>query len=155
MKIDFEYGHGTMAAELPDDTDVFVPGETVADPPAIPESEIVEKTRAVIQNPMGMKPIPELVGPESKVTIIFPDRVKGGSHPTAHRKVSIPILIEECVKAGVKKENLRFICSNGLHRKNRKDEIRTILGDDLFNEYWWTGQIVNHDSEDWDNLVDL
>ena len=155
MKIDFEYGHGTMAAELPDNTDVFVPGETVADPPAIAESEIVEKTRAVIQNPMGMKPIPELVGPESKVAIIFPDRVKGGSHATAHRKVSIPLLIEECVKAGVKKENLKFICSNGLHRKNRKDEIRTILGDELFNEYWWTGQIVNHDSEDWDNLVDL
>ena len=103
MKIDFEYGHGTMAAELPDNTDVFVPGETVADPPAIAESEIVEKTRAAIQNPMGMKPIPELVGPESKVAIIFPDRVKGGSHPTAHRKVSIPLLIEECVKAGVKK----------------------------------------------------
>jgi nickel-dependent lactate racemase len=155
MKIDFEYGHGTMAAELPDNTDVFVPGETVPDPPAIAESEIVEKTRKAIENPIGMKSIPELVGPESKVTIIFPDRVKGGSHETAHRKVSIPILIEECVKAGVKKENLKFICSNGLHRKNRKDEIHTILGDDLFNEYWWTGQIVNHDSEDWDNLVDL
>ncbi len=29
MKIDFEYGQGTMTAELPDNTDIFIPGETV------------------------------------------------------------------------------------------------------------------------------
>ena len=28
MKIDFEYGQGTMTAELPDNTDIFIPGET-------------------------------------------------------------------------------------------------------------------------------
>ena len=32
MKLDFEYGQGTMAAELPDNTDIFIPGETVKDP---------------------------------------------------------------------------------------------------------------------------
>lgn len=32
-----------MAAELPDNTDVFIPGETVADPPCIPEDQLVEK----------------------------------------------------------------------------------------------------------------
>ena len=37
MKLDFEYGHGLMSAELPDNTDVFIPGTTVADPPCIPE----------------------------------------------------------------------------------------------------------------------
>ena len=25
MKLDFEYGHGKMSAELPDNTDVFIP----------------------------------------------------------------------------------------------------------------------------------
>ena len=37
MKIDFEYGQGTMTAELPDNTDIFIPGETVKDPDYIPE----------------------------------------------------------------------------------------------------------------------
>ena len=32
MKIAFEYGHGTMEACLPDNTDIFIPGETVKDP---------------------------------------------------------------------------------------------------------------------------
>ena len=39
MKIDFEYGQGTMTAELPDNTDIFIPGETVKDPDYIPEDK--------------------------------------------------------------------------------------------------------------------
>ena len=40
MKLNFEYGQGTMAAELPDNTDVFIPGETVKDPAYIPEDQL-------------------------------------------------------------------------------------------------------------------
>lgn len=156
MNIAFEYGQGMMVAELPEDrTDVFIPGETISDPDFIPFDKIVEETRKSILNPIGMEPVGELVHEGSKVVIVFPDRVKGGEHTTAHRKVSIPLIIEECLKAGVKKSNIRLICSNGLHRKNTKTEIKRILGEELFNQYWWTGQITNHDSEDYENLVDL
>ena len=34
MKLDFEYGQGTMSANLPDNTDIFIPGETVPIPNA-------------------------------------------------------------------------------------------------------------------------
>ena len=40
MKLDFEYGLGTMQAELPDNTDVFIAGETVKDPACIPEDQL-------------------------------------------------------------------------------------------------------------------
>jgi hypothetical protein len=153
--VEFEYGQGTMTAQLPDTTDIFIPGETVADPPFIPEEKLVEETRRSIQNPIGMKAIPELVSEGSKITIVFPDRVKGGFQDTSHRKTAIPIVIEECLKAGVREADIRLICSNGLHRKNTREEIRRILGDGVFNRFWETHQIVNHDSEDRDNLVDL
>ncbi|MGI6005693.1 MAG: lactate racemase domain-containing protein, partial [Christensenellales bacterium] len=68
---------------------------------------------------------------------------------------SIPIILQECLKAGVRKQDIKLICSNGLHRKNTKEEIRSLLGEKVFNDYYYDGQIVNHDSEDWDNLVDL
>jgi len=156
MKLSFEYGQGLMDAELPEDrTDVFVPGETVPDPPHIPAEKLEEETRKSILNPIGMEPISKLVREGSKVTIVFPDRVKGGFQDNSHRKVAIPIIIEECLKAGVDKKDILLICSNGLHRKNTKEEIKSILGEELFDEYWWSGQIINHDSEDWDNLVDL
>ena len=37
MKLDFEYGQGTMSANLPDNTDIFIPGETVPDPECLPQ----------------------------------------------------------------------------------------------------------------------
>lgn len=156
MKIDFEYGQGMMTADLPDDrTDIFIPGETIPDPEYIPSDKLEEETRRSILNPIGMDPISKLVKKGSKVTIVFPDRVKGGFQNNSHRKVAIPILLEECIKAGVEKKDILLICSNGLHRKNTREEIKSILGERVFNEYWWSEQIVNHDSEDWDNLVDL
>lgn len=156
MKVNFEYGQGVMTAELPEDrTDVFIPGTTVPDPAYIPEDQIVEVTRESILNPIGMKPISDLVKKGSKVTIVFPDRVKGGFQDTAHRKISIPIILEECFKAGVEKKDILLICSNGLHRKNTEKEIKSILGDKVFYDFWHSNQIINHDSEDYDNLVDL
>lgn len=155
MKLDFEYGQGTMSAELPDNTDVFIPGVTVPDPPYIPEDQLVEATRHSIQNPIGMEPLSKLAKKGSKVTIVFPDNVKGGEQPTAHRKVCIPIILEELYKAGVDKKDILLICSNGLHRKNTEREIYNILGPDIFHQFWYTHQIINHDSEDYDHMVDL
>jgi hypothetical protein len=151
--VQFEYGEGTLSADLPDSAAIFIPGETVADPPYL---ENVEKaTRQSILNPIGMPPISELVGPGSTVTISFPDRVKGGFQENSHRRTAIPILIEECLKAGVAKKDILLICSNGLHRKNTNQEIRAILGPSVYDEFMPSRQIINHDSEDWDNLVDL
>ena len=155
MNLNFEYGNGFMKAELPDNTDIFIPGETIADPPHIPEELLVEKTLYSIRHPIGMEPISKQVKAGSKVTIIFPDRVKGGEQPTSHRKISIKLILQELYDAGVKKEDILLICSNGLHRKNTEKEIRGVLGDELFFEFIHTGQIINHDSEDYEHLVDL
>ena len=155
MNLNFEYGHGFMKAELPDNTDIFIPGETVADPPHIPEELLIEKTLHSIRHPIGMEPISKQVKAGSKVTIIFPDRVKGGEQSTSHRKISIKLILQELYGAGVKKEDILLICSNGLHRKNTEKEIRGVLGDELFFEFIHTGQIINHDSEDYEHLVDL
>ena len=155
MKIDFEYGQGVMSANLPDNTDVFIPGVTVADPPYIPEDRLEEETLKSIRNPIGMEPLSKLAKKGSKVTIVFPDRVKGGEQPTSHRKISIRLILKELYAAGVEKKDILLICSNGLHRKNTEKEIRGVLGDELFNEFWYSHQIINHDSEDYEHLVDL
>lgn len=155
MNVALEYGHGTVNVTLPDSADIFIPGETVPDPPYIPEDQLVEKTLESIRNPMGMEPLSELAHKGSKVTIIFPDRVKGGEQPTSHRKISIKLILQELYAAGVEKKDILLICSNGLHRKNTEAEIRGVLGEELFHEFWHTHQIINHDSEDYDHLVDL
>ena len=155
MKLSFEYGHGMMDAQLPDNTDVFIPGETVADPPCIPESELEERTLQSLRNPIGMEPLSKLAKKGSRVTIVFPDRVKGGEQATSHRKISIRLVLQELYAAGVEKKDILLICSNGLHRKNTEQEILGVLGKELFDQFWHCGQIINHDSEDYEHLVDL
>lgn len=152
-KVQLEYGQGVLDVELPDTADVFIPGETVQDPPLL--KDIEEATRESIINPIGMPSISELIGSGAKVTISFPDRVKGGFQESSHRRTCIPILIDECLQAGVMKKDIKLICSIGLHRKNTDEEIRSILGDRVYNDFMSLNQITNHDSEDWDNLIEL
>lgn len=157
MILKFEYGEGLMAANLPDNTDVFIPGETVKDPEALPQdwNSLYEATLESIRNPIGMQSLTELATPESKVVFVIPDIVKGGCQPTSHRKVSIRACLDELYSCGVKKENILLLISNGLHPRATEAEVKKILGDDLFNEFYYSGQITSHDSEDYENLVDL
>ena len=109
MKIAFEYGHGLMEANLPDNTDVFIPGVTVADPECIPTDKIEEETLKSLRNPLGMPPLTELAKKGSKIAIIFPDRVKGGEQETAHRKVSMKLILKELYSVGVEKKDILLI----------------------------------------------
>ncbi len=155
--IEFEYGHGLMSAQLPDSTDVFIPGETVKDPPPLPQSmeELLEATRQSIRNPIGMPTLSKLAKKGSKVVFVIPDIVKGGLQATSHRKLAIKVALEELYAAGVEKREVLLLFSNGLHPRATEQEARAILGDDLYFEFAPSDQITSHDSEDWDNLVDL
>ena len=95
MKLDFEYGLGTMQAELPDNTDVFIAGETVKDPACIPEDQLEAAYLESLAHPIGMPTLTELAHKGTTVTIIVPDRVKGGEQPTSHRKLSIKYILRE------------------------------------------------------------
>lgn len=156
MKLNFEYGTGLISAELPDKlTDVFIPGVTVPDPEPIKESQLLAKTKESILNPIGMPPLSELAKRGSKATIIIPDIVKGGCQTTAHRKIAIRLIVDELYKVGVEKKDILLIFSNGLHPRTNKKEMYQILGDELFYEFYHSHQIISHDSEDYENLVDL
>ena len=65
MKLEFEYGHGLMSANLPDNTDVFIPGVTVPDPECLPQDwdSLYNATLESIRNPYGMPALKELAAP--------------------------------------------------------------------------------------------
>ena len=153
MKIDFEYGHGTMQANLPDSTDIFIPGETVKDPDCIPEEKLEEEYLKSIRNPIGMPTLKELGHKGAKVTVIIPDRVKGGEQATSHRKLSIKYILEELYSAGVEKKDIFFIISNGLHPRSKESDNKAIVGEELYSQF--ADQIISHDSEDMEHMVYL
>lgn len=151
MRVALEYGDGTVDVTLPSDSVVVSP-DMVSEPTAL--SDPVAATRDAISNPLGTGPLGDLVGRGSVVTIAFPDRVKGGHHDTAHRKVALPLLLDELERAGVRHSDVRLICAIGLHRKNKPAEIRTLLGDAVVDRVG-EGRVFNHDAEDAESMVDL
>lgn len=157
MKLDFEYGQGFLQADLPDSTDVFITGETVKDPPCIPQhwDSLYAATLESIRSPIGMPPLAELAKKGSRVVFVIPDIVKGGTQPTAHRRVAIRACLDELYSSGVEKKDVLLLFSNGLHPRTTVPEMQKILGEALFGEFYPTGQITSHDSEDYENLVEV
>jgi len=137
-----DYGDGKMPVRLPDSATVVEYGKTYADPP---EVDPAKATRKALANPLGFAPLRELGGPGVRVVIAFPDRVKGGAHTKAHRRISIPIILEELLKGGTKLENITLLCAMGLHRKNTWEEWDWYLGKEIV-EHFWPDRIVNHDA---------
>lgn len=152
MNIDVEYGDAMMAIEVPDGTPIVRAGGLFEEPAALDDP--VHATREAIRNPRGSKPIHERVDASSKVVIGFPDRVKGGFHATSHRRVAIPLILDELERAGVPDANVTLVCGIGLHRKNTHEEFVQYLGEDLVRRFGTTS-IVNHDAEDPDGMVQL
>jgi nickel-dependent lactate racemase len=151
-RIELEYGDGTMEAALPDDAVVVDPGPHPNDP--APLADPLRATADALDAPLGIPPIGELIGPGSRVVIAFPDRVKGGTHDTAHRRVTIPLLLDRLAAAGVAEDDITLICAIGLHRKNTRDEMREYLGDAIVDRIP-PERLVNHDPEDPDGIVSL
>lgn len=148
--INLDYGTTHMPVELPDTATVVRYGETYQDPP---EVDPIEATRRALDNPLGFPPLKELAGPGKTATIAFPDKVKGGSHALAHRKVAIPMIIEDLLAGGCRIEDIRLVCAIGLHRMNTVEEWYQYLGRDIVDRFW-PDRIVNHDAEGSD-CVDL
>jgi nickel-dependent lactate racemase len=142
-KILLDYGDTQMPVELPDTATVIRYGETYTDPP---KADAYEVTRRALEKPIGFPPLKELGGPGKKVVIGFPDRVKGGAHPTAHRRVALPMIVEELLKGGTKLENITLLCSMGLHRKNTLEEWYWYLGKEIVNQFY-PERLVNYDAE--------
>ena len=146
-----EYGDGQLEFEAPADATVVVPGETFAEPPPVDPREATHKA---LSGPLGIAPITDLVGPGSKIAIAFPDRVKGGTHEGSHRKVTLPLVLDQLRRAGVRDSDIHLICAIGLHRKNTKSEMLEYLPAGIVEDFS-DGHLVNHDAEDPDGMVDM
>jgi len=142
-------GAGFVEATLSDHTYVFNVAESTHEPPQI---DNVKATRDALDDPLDYEPIEHLVGPGSRVALVFPDRVKGGQHDLAHRKVALPQILQRLDRAGVRESDISPICAIGLHRKNTDEQMREYLPPVMFERF---GRIPNHDAEDPEGIVHL
>ena len=143
-----DYGKAQLDVELPDSAIVLRYGDQYKDPPKV---DPVTTTREALDSPLGMPSLKELAGPDKTAVIVFPDRVKGGAHPTAHRRIAIPMILSDLLEGGCVLKNITLICAQGLHRRNTYEEWLWYLGTEIVDNFW-PDRIINHDAEGSDLL---
>ncbi len=105
-----------------------------------------EKVVEALSNPIDMPPLRNIVGNNDIVAILITDKTRA----TPNRILLKPIL-NELVRSGVKRDNIRIVIANGLHESENIDEVIELVGRDIVEEY----SVINHVANDEENLVYL
>lgn len=125
------YGKSEIDVEVPDDS-------TVIEPLNIDPVENVEGTiKDVLQHPTNSKPLKDMVKSSDTVSIVISDITR----PTPNH-ILVPLLMEEL--SHVPRENFVIINGTGTHRDQTREELISMLGEDIVD----TVKIVhNHCNE--------
>ncbi|MFH1533295.1 MAG: nickel-dependent lactate racemase [Pseudomonadota bacterium] len=136
------YGRGEMTFEVPDGVQI-----DVAEPapyPALPDLE--QAVREALTHPLGTGPLRSLVTPTSKVCIVITDITR-----TCPDEALVGPMLTELEAAGVPDGQITILVAVGMHRASTNEEKVEKLGARIVARY----DVVDHDAEDPDVLVDL
>ncbi len=139
MRIKLAYGKQGLWIRLPS-TNVDVIEPTFV--PGIPDEP--SAIAQALRHPIGSPALRELVRAQDDVAIVFSDITR----PTPNH-VILPVLLEEL--AYVPRQNIVLINATGMHRANTPEELRTMLGPGILENY----RIVTHDALDPSTLTCL
>jgi nickel-dependent lactate racemase len=111
--------------------------------PVITQRTGESEVRHAMENPIHSKKLFELVRPGEKIAIITSDITR--PMPSA---IVLPFVIMELQKGGVKTEDILIVFALGCHRHHTVEEMKHIVGEEIFNEY----KCVDSDSNDYVHL---
>lgn len=146
-------GNHLINAHLPDGSEVYYAPPHI---PGIRRPDIPRAVKEAFENPLGMPPLRDQVNSKSRVLIAFDDNCQPfpATKKPDLRQIIIETLLSLLYSYGVRKENIELICAVALHRKMKKRELVSMLGDRLMREFY-PRQLRNFDAEDRENIVTL
>ena len=136
------YGKTSLEFSLPES----MRADTVKAREAAPLPDLGKAVQSALANPVGSRPLRELVKPGDRVCIVFTDMTR--SSPD---HVLVPALLKEVESAGVTRQSITLLCGTGLHRPSTGEEKAAKLGQEVLRQY----RVVDHDARDPHTLVDL
>ena len=143
MRIELNYGRGTLPVELPDDLDV-----TVIRKPEMPAlADPAAAIGAALRAPEGSPPLLERARAAKSACVLVCDLTR----PVPNGALLPPIL-RTLLEAGLDASRVRILVATGLHRPNLGAELEEILGDPWIAR---TFRVENHDARDDAAHVDL
>ncbi len=131
--INIPFGHS--------DITVFIPDENLVGiiKPSEPEYKMngISLIKAALKNPVNCNRLCKKVTPNASVAIIVSDTTR--PTPTAQM---LPPILDELHRGGIKDKDITIIFALGIHRNQTVDEMRKIVGNDIFNRI----RCIEHDN---------
>ena len=142
-------GDRLVEVDLPAGTRVIYPK-----PPMTALRDPDAAIRYAINHPLGSDPLYAKLKPGMRVAIAIDDisvPLPPMKRPDVRERV-LTIVLEMLADHGV--SDIEIIVATGIHRRMKASEIRWVVGDKIFNEFY-PDRLYNHDAEDKDNLVEI
>lgn len=140
MNVSIPYGHEKISFEIPDKNFIGM-----MDPEFVPAIEnLAGAIENAIDNPIGTKPLSEIVKPGKKIAVIIDD----GSRPTPQSEI-LPILLSKLEAAGANPSDIRIVAALGSHRYMTEEELRERVGDAVYDRY----EVINSEFKKPEGLV--
>lgn len=136
-RVRLQYGQDGLVVDIPSsNVDVIEPIHVRG-----LQNEAEEFFRAV-RDPISSRPLKELINLNDRVAVVIPDITR----PLPSERL-LPWLFTELDH--VAPEKFVIINGTGSHRANTDDELRRMIGDEVFDRY----RVVNHNSHDQSTLA--
>ena len=140
MQIELAYGREGHTVVLPDGVDVVRPRFMAG--LSDEESALLDALRQPIASP----PLAKLVKPGNTVVIVHTDITRA----TPNDRI-LPVILDELERAGIARKDITLLNGLGTHRPQTEDELRGMLGSDVYDNY----RCLQHDCQDDPNLISL
>lgn len=134
------YENNILEIDLPDEWDVEVCPMQGADWPAL----TVEQMEMAIKNPIESDRIRDIAKGKKTAVIVFDDMTR----PTRTFEIA-PLVLKELDAAGIKQQDITFVCALGAHGALTQHELRKKLGATILENY----RVFNHNP--YENCVTL
>ena len=138
--IHLSYGRKGLKIRLPIEAEVIVPKNI----PGLPDE--AAGIRQSLCSPIGSLPLAELVSQGQKVVITHSDITRA----TPNDRI-LPVILEELENAGISRHNISLLNALGTHRQQSEAELRSMLGNQVFEKY----RCLQHNAFDDSLLVSL
>lgn len=102
-------------------------------------ADIAAATLEAIRNPIGRKPLREIVKAGESVVIVISDITR-----LCGTDKFLPVIVKELNDVGVKDEDITLLVATGTHRAHTPEEDIIVVGEDLAKRL----KIVNHNCKD-------
>lgn len=141
-------GARSVGVRLPDETQVVSPGFSL---PLAPSEDLGAEVMAALERPLDRPSLRSQVKRGDRVTVAFDDPTVPCYAPVW--STALPLIAGELDRAGVRTEDISYVCANSLHRRSTMDELAKIAGEDFVCAHG--DRLRCHDAEDPDALEHL